>query len=95
MARIETTITEINKPGPIKPRSPLYSIVNDSFFDAWIDNYKLSPGATFNIDAGPVVAEFLKVGVPVTNETTYNIKFDTNAPNLRHALQLVELFIRE
>lgn len=95
MKKLETTITEIGREGPLKPTSPLFSIVNDSYFPVWIDNYKLPPGRSFSIDASPIVAEFAKLGVEVTNETTYNLKFDPTSPHLRHAVQLVQLEIKE
>lgn len=93
-AKYKTIITQIVVDGYKKPQSPMFQIVNDGTVDMWIDGLLKRPGDSFGISVDGFVAKYLLKGIPVVNNTQYQIKFAAPGPTDRVSAQLIEVFIK-
>lgn len=77
MAKVlfETTITQYGKDGKVKPTSPLFAFVNDGNKILFLNNFPIPTGGVFGINAAPVVASFMDLGIAVSNTTEYDMTF--------------------
>ena len=90
-----TVVTKLIKDGYIKPKSPLFIVLNDGSCDVLINNLRLKPGDSFGVNADAIVAQCLEKGIPVVNNTQYQIYFDIPAAGtFSVGAQLIETFIK-
>lgn len=71
---------QITAGGKYKPTAPMWAFVNTGITNLVLnDNYILKPGESFGVDLAALVAICLAKGIPVENETEFEVEFKTSA----------------
>ena len=73
----------------------MFQIYNDGSVNIYMNGFKIVPGSSFGVNLDALVAKFLIKGIPVVNNTQYQLTFDPAVNvNDRQSAQLIEVFIK-
>lgn len=92
---IKTTTTQIIKDGVYKPKSGLFTFVNDGDRLMYLgNNFLIRPGGSFSLNLDALTAMAVENGISVENETQFEVTFSQDTVgNTRLSGQLIEVFI--